>query len=1110
MRLRSIKDSLQYVLVVIGSLVTAADSFSQLSVNIAVIKNHTDNDELSAISRLLEKDHGFKVNLLSLEELNGRNLAAFSHIWYHRTDTTAFDATEKEAGKKLGAYAEAGGKIFLSMEAMPLLNNWGWEPGAITMQRDTVKDNGFGRPLGFHAFKSHPLFTGLQGGAYTSKRPTDHIVRKHGFFGNAVPSKSKVLGIDWTYITFTENNKLLLELDKGKGKVLAAGAYLYYAAPNRNQDHLAKFTGNVFRYLSGNLKGDAHYWNYNAPTFITTRFNLKRIVPIKAGPWKLPEPSLSMRVDTLSTAFYDLVGRRMLWMGKLNGGMEELWIHPNMSLRDFEAGVKLKGNDSVSWLKHMHASVLVTPEYLVRTYSLGKTTLKEIYTVSFDQPYGVAHYEISGEPIEELQVKFASNLRYMWPYSHLATGSLKFAFDAAVNGHIISGQDGALNTAVLYSEKPASQSTEANPARHEVHASAHFAITSAKPVNIYFSGSSTGLADALKPFYANRDQFNTLFKTSNEYYRNLLAGFVNFETPDTMFNKGYAWALARTDQFLQTTPGLGTALMAGFGTTARGWNGRQAISGRPGYAWYFGRDAQWSAMAINAYGDFKMVKEQLETFVRFQDLNGKIYHELTSSAVAHYDASDATPLFIILAAHYLKYSGDVAYINRIWPAIESAMKFCYSTDTDGDGLIENTNVGHGWIEGGALFGTHTEFYLAGCWAATLDAMEYMSGATSRSTGNYRKQADNVRNTINTAFWNSDKNYFYNGKMADGSFMDHSTGIATVPMYLKAITDSAKSFAVMHSITGSKFTTDWGIRMLEEDNPKYKAGSYHAGMVWPLYGGWGSLGAFSNGLYKAGYQYILSNMLVYKNWSPGSIEETLNGQVYKPNGVCSHQCWSETMVLQPAIEGMLGLEPDAIKKVIRLAPYFPWHWPTAKVSNIRMGGTVMSMNMKRTKGETSYSFDVNRKTGLDFSPAFPPLTGINAVELDGKQVPFTLRQEADGIRVCVKTTIDAGHHDLRISTSGGIGVLPVVTAAVVNQPSSGLKILTEKISAGNQMEWLAEGRPGKTYTFTAFAENPVKEVRNARVLSVNENIITLEIKMPESPEIYSRQTITVSF
>jgi hypothetical protein len=340
-------------------------------------------------------------------------------------------------------------------------------------------------------------------------------------------------------------------------------------------------------------------------------------------------------------------------------------------------------------------------------------------------------------------------------------------------------------------------------------------------------------------------------------------------------------------------------------------------------------------------------------------------------------------------------------------------------------------------------------------------------------------------------------------------MDQATGFATVPIYLNAVTDSAKSFAVMRSITESRFTTDWGIRMLSEDNPKYRPGSYHAGMVWPLYGGWGSMGAFSNGLYKAGFQYLLSNMLIYRDWAPGSIEETLNGEVYKPNGVCSHQCWSETMVVQPAIEGLLGYYPDAVSRKMRLAPYFPWHWPFAKVKNIRMGTTVLHMEMKRSPGTTTYSFDLNEATDLSFSPAFPQLTNILSVELNGQAIPFDTRKEADGIRLNINRKLAKGRYTVTIRTEGGIGVLPVITPAVVNAKSKGLKILDERLEDG-KLQWVAEGRPGQTYRFTVFAAQPVSNMTNARILSNDNNILTLELRMPESGEIYSKQTITVEY
>lgn len=1077
---------------------------------VALISDYIEQEELNSLVALLEKQQNLVVTTVSLREVTAKQLAGYSHLWYHRTDTTRIHASEHAAKARVQQFVKNGGTLLLTMESVPLLNNWGFEDAKLNFRQDTIRDEGFGRPLGFHAFKAHPLFEGMMGGAYVSKQKADHIARKHGFFGSSVPRSGKVIGIDWTYITFTEQNKLLFEYSYGKGTVLAAGAYLYYAAENRNEQQLQRFTANLINYQRRTRPAaGTYYWNFERPRFTETNFRHAKLTLQPAEKWNLPLPSLSIPVDTPGTDFYDLVGRRMLWMGKLNGGLDEIWIHPFMAIRDFEVGVKLKSEDSVHWFRHLRPKVTVTPEYLIRNYQVGTSEIKEIYAVSYDQPLGVAHYEVKGGQVEQLVVRYASNLRYMWPYSHLATGSLQYGFDPQLNTHIISGQGGELNTLVHYSVAPVQQAMKAFPEKHQVQVDLTLPFSVPHPVNISIQGNSSNRAEALAQLRTNQQQTNRIFEATNRYYRQLLGSHLSIETPDTIFNQGYAWALARTDQFVQTTPNVGTALMAGFGTTARGWNGRHSISGRPGYAWYFGRDAQWSAMAINAYGDFAAVKEQLETFVRFQDLNGKIYHELTSSGVAHYDASDATPLFIVLAEHYLKYSGDTAYIRTIWPAILKALEFCEQTDTDRDGLIENTNVGHGWIEGGALFGTHTEFYLAGCWAAALDAMSYMGHALGLPHQQYADRAMQVKQIIDRDFWNASKGYFYNGKFQDGSYMDQSTGFATVPMYLNAITDKSKSLAVMQKITGSLFSTDWGIRMLEENNPKYKPGSYHAGMVWPLYNGWGSMGAYSNGLYKAGYQYIMNSLQVYQHWAPGSIEETLNGEIFKPNGVCSHQCWSETMVVQPAIEGMLGLSPDAVGNRVRLSPVFPWHWDRVAIKNIRVGDQKLNVLMTRKNAETTYEMESNGVLDLSFSPAFPLLTQIEELSWNEAVLPYKIRNEADGIRVDVQVPVSAGKGQLRVKTLGGIGALPVITPASLNQRSKGLKILKEKANA-NSLELTAEGRPGMDYQFQVYAAFPIKSIKNASIVKQEGAVLTIGLQLPEAAESYIQQTIELLF
>ncbi len=557
--------------------------------------------------------------------------------------------------------------------------------------------------------------------------------------------------------------------------------------------------------------------------------------------------------------------------------------------------------------------------------------------------------------------------------------------------------------------------------------------------------------------------------------------------------------------------------MAGFGTTARGWNGRHVVSGRPGYAWYFGRDAQWSGMAVNAYGDGAWVKEMLRVFVKYQALNGKIFHELSTSGAVHYDAADSTPLFVFLAAHYLKYSNDLDFIREIWPALMLAMDFCYSTDTDGDGLIENTDVGHGWIEGGALFGVHTEFYLAGSWAAALESAAYMAellGATDKVEG-FRADAEKVRQIIDREFWSDAGGYFYNGKFADGTYQQAATVLQAVPMYFDAVTDKNKAQQALAPFASAGMSTDWGIRMWSADNPRYNPRSYHGGMVWPLYGGWASLAAYKTGYYTSAWVHAYANLRNYLYWGKGSIEETLHGDLFQPAGVCSQQCWSESMVLQPLIEGMLGLQPDAPKHKLGLAPRFPLSWDHAVVKNIRVGNFLLDMRWQRDAEGTTIELSRKDQTAddlqLELSPSLPLFTTIHAVMLDGNPISYDSFSGPESVELGINNLWLKKEENMtiRISHSGGAGVIAPEYPLEPGMESKGLRILSQRV-AGDSLIIATEGRQGMNYQLEVFSTVPVQATSGESIFAIGENRFSMKVDYPggKVPGDYTRRTITL--
>ena len=175
-------------------------------------------------------------------------LDQFDILWFHRPDSTGFSdkETDPKILRSIKQYLVNGGNLFLTLGAFKYIMPLGLET---VSPRDSIKsciDEGYGRKLGLHSFREHPVFTGLNGGAYIWTPDKNLSTRITGYFGNMKPEKGKVIAVDWDYIFLQEGSKLLIEYNSGKGKVIAAGAYTWYSEPNFNRAHLELFTTNIF------------------------------------------------------------------------------------------------------------------------------------------------------------------------------------------------------------------------------------------------------------------------------------------------------------------------------------------------------------------------------------------------------------------------------------------------------------------------------------------------------------------------------------------------------------------------------------------------------------------------------------------------------------------------------------------------------------------------------------------------------------------------------------------------------------------------------------------------------------------------------------------------
>jgi glycogen debranching enzyme len=152
------------------------------------------------------------------------------------------------------------------------------------------------------------------------------------------------------------------------------------------------------------------------------------------------------------------------------------------------------------------------------------------------------------------------------------------------------------------------------------------------------------------------------------HYRALAERTTRIDTPVDRLDTAFTWAKIGIDKGLVSNPMLGTGLVAGYRTSGE--------SERPGFAWFFGRDALWTVLASISIGDFEMVRTALSFLQKYQRDDGKIPHEISQSAslipwFSDYSypwaSADATPLYVIAHADHWRATGNREYLRANCP-----------------------------------------------------------------------------------------------------------------------------------------------------------------------------------------------------------------------------------------------------------------------------------------------------------------------------------------------------------------------------------------------------------------------------------------------------------
>jgi hypothetical protein len=961
--------------------------------------------------------------LASLSALQARRYApghleaAFEEadvVWLHGASRPAVLPTDA-----IGAYLAQGGGLLLTLQAAELVGPLGLEAVPPNDRREASwshhDDEWWSEELrqmkayphvrGIATYGPHPLVEGLHNGTYCWAPSEGESYAWACYSGGAWPADGRVVGVERAYLVQNAERVVAWEYAVGRGRVVCVGAFAYFAAPDRLlRAQLERLALNAL--VSAAVPQAARTW-WPSPGTAATASEALALPEVLEFEGTLPAPErdpVALSGPVREDEQFDLAGRRALVVGGELSGIREVWVHPHRAVASW--AVKADGELAVG------TGIVVGGDAVARTLETARRRLLETTFVSLEHAVVLVDYrperkrrESVGRGPADFAIELVIDLRRMWPFAAGCGGNLTFRSrsDGRVCAVESESDDGMV--AVFLSRTATVEMASCRTAAPAVRCAIRTTLGSPLFVAVVGGASRADFDRTLRG--VRRLGIPGLVRQRTQ--RTVILGEARLavRSGNRAFDRALEWAKRRLDGFLADVPGVGRSLLAGYAPSRPGWG-----DGRPGYAWFFGRDACWTGMALLAAGEFSLVRQVIRFLGDRQDVTGKVLHEATTSGQFHYDAADATPLYLLLVARYLAWSGDRDFVASVWPHVERAFAYCVSTDADGDGLIENARSGHGWIESGPLGGARVTMYLAAVWHAALRGVARSAEVLGRArlAADCWARAARVTGAIEGRFYDAGRGCYALDLREDGTITWTQTALHAVPLLLGAA-NPVRAKRLLEQLSGPLFNAGWGVRMLAVTDPLFAQAGYHSGSVWPLYTGWASLAAYRAGLGSAGFAHLRANADLADQRQRGAFDEALDGLEERAAGVCPDQAWSAGMVLLPVVEGLLGVEADAPARRLTVAPQLPADWQRLEVLGLRCGESVY--DVKITRGADTLAVGLRRTLGPALRITLAPWCPVLPVKVraDGAVVHPEVSAWGAGLR-CAFSLEAAAEHEVR--------------------------------------------------------------------------------------------------
>ncbi|MEM3851490.1 MAG: hypothetical protein QXP70_00640 [Methanomassiliicoccales archaeon] len=368
-------------------------------------------------------------------------------------------------------------------------------------------------------------------------------------------------------------------------------------------------------------------------------------------------------------------------------------------------------------------------------------------------------------------------------------------------------------------------------------------------------------------------------------------------TDSTEIDRAYFWSKLVLHWLSHSQSGIGTGITAG----------------HPEFPWYFGFDTFLCIQALLDTGLEDVAAGSIEILTtRALQNHGRIPHEIITSGRVFNDGDiEESAMFPDALLKYYEWTHDIEFLRRHAQVAYQSLCFVMDRDLEGPGAMEDPERGRGKdIDTMCFFCEGVAAFERICSILNEDKKDALSGIDR--IGELRSTALETRKIVEHDMWLPELDTYAN-RMSDGVPQFKGFWTSIMPFFC-SIADKMRYKRFAESANGG-LALICGKKGVRADT---------RGAEMPIQNGMMSLLALKYGDARNAERFFKYNMDALGRYSPCCVPEIIN----RKKG-CYMQAWSSAMLVQPIINGFIGInvrngvpviEPKHMVKICRKAVF----------------------------------------------------------------------------------------------------------------------------------------------------------------------------------------------